>query len=218
MEVNLKSTKTFRYNILNDSPKAKTVLYVLHGYGQLVKYFIQKFNDLNFDFLIVAPEGMHRFYRKGNSGRVGASWMTKELREVDISDNMDYLNNLDQKISNQYPIQRRILLGFSQGGATALRWKENSTVKFDASIIWASDFANDIEWKDDFYSEENNFFAIGDQDEFFSTESTQKVSEQYVSFGFNIRPYKGTHDIDIATLKSILKNIEDSVSFGTVSD
>ena len=116
MEFQLIQKKTYRYQVLNDNPQAKTVLYVLHGYGQLVKFFIQKFKNLNQEILIVAPEGMHRFYKKGNSGRVGASWMTKEARETDISDNMIYLNALDIEVARKYPITKRILLGFSQGG------------------------------------------------------------------------------------------------------
>ena len=84
MEFQFTHPKTFRYHILNEGTNAKKVLYVLHGYGQLAEFFVRKFRELGDEYLIVAPEGMHRFYLQGSSGRVGASWMTKEDREQDI--------------------------------------------------------------------------------------------------------------------------------------
>ena len=143
MEKTLSSTKSYRYETLNEEKRPTKVIYALHGYGQLARYFIQKLENLN-DYLIVAPEGMHRFYLKGSNGRVGASWMTKEAREMDIADNIQFLNELDSKISHEYSIQERILLGFSQGGATAIRWKLNTNNPFDKTIIWASDFPPDM--------------------------------------------------------------------------
>ena len=71
MENTLKSVKTFRYETLNEEKSPKKIIYALHGYGQLSKYFIRKFESISDDYLIVAPEGMHRFYKNGNSGRVG---------------------------------------------------------------------------------------------------------------------------------------------------
>ena len=208
MEVHFKHSKTYRYQILNDSQQAKTVLYVLHGYGQLVKFFIRKFKEVDPSILIVAPEGMHRFYRKGTSGRVGASWMTKEARETDIADNIGYLNALDAEITSKYPIEKRLLLGFSQGGATASRWKTMGQPSFDALIVWGSDFPLDANWKDDFKNEKNNYFVVGNQDEFFDATSRQLLSEQYVSLGFNIENYEGKHDIETKTLNSIITKIQ----------
>ena len=138
MENSFSFSKTFRYETQNEDKHPTKIIYVLHGYGQLAKFFIRKFNALADDYLIVAPEGMHRFYLNGSSGKVGASWMTKEAREIDIKDNIDWLNALDKKISSKHQINERILLGFSQGGATAIRWKMNSQLVFDKTIIWAS--------------------------------------------------------------------------------
>ncbi len=211
MEFTIKQEKTFRYQILNESPTAKTVLYVLHGYGQLVKYFIKKFEQVDTDFLIVAPEGMHRFYLRGTSGRVGASWMTKEAREIDIQDNMLYLNKIDRVISEDYPIKNRILLGFSQGGATALRWKMDGQTQFNASIIWGSDFPKEHDWPANFSRETLNYFVVGKNDEFFNEESRAKLTEYYLSLGFNIEIYNGNHDIENKTLLKLLTNIKNSL-------
>ncbi len=208
MEFTLKQEKTFRYQILNESPQAKTVLYVLHGYGQLVEFFIQKFKEINKNILIVAPEGMHRFYLRGTSGRVGASWMTKEAREIDIQDNLNYLNRIDAIISEQYPVQNRHLLGFSQGGATALRWKMDHKVQFDSTIIWGSDFPREHQWSQKFIEEKMNYFVVGDEDEFFNDETSSQLTEYYLSLGFNIEIYNGNHDIETKTLLKLLINIK----------
>jgi len=206
MENILKSIKTFRFETLNEERKPKKVIYALHGYGQLAKYFIRKFENLD-DYLIVAPEGMHRFYLKGSNGRVGVSWMTKEAREIDISDNINWLNDLDKEISSQFPIEERILLGFSQGGATAIRWKINAINSFDKTIIWASDFPPDMEPKmDQLKGESDNYFVVGTEDEYFNEERQNNLISLYKSVDFKISTYLGPHEIDSNVLLQLLKN------------
>ena len=106
-------------------PPAEAVgtLYVLHGYGQLADFFVRKFQHAADEgWHIVAPEGGHRFYLKGTSGRVGASWMTKEDRLSDIADYVAFLDDLRAPIDGGEPRGRQVRLGVSQGVATAMRW------------------------------------------------------------------------------------------------
>ena len=91
---------------------SRKLLIVMHGYGQLAKYFSRKFHSCPSSYYIVAPEGPHRFYKQGYSGRVGASWMTKEAREVDIKDNLNWLNALLHKLTLGKTFEEVILLGF----------------------------------------------------------------------------------------------------------
>ena len=208
MEVTFKHSKTFRYEIMNATASAKTVLYILHGYGHLAKYFIQKFESVQKEVIIIAPEGMHRFYLNGTSGKVGASWMTKEARETDIADNIDWLNALDAKISKEYPIEERILLGFSQGGSTALRWKIFGNVQFKALIIWASDFPPDlVEYDEDLRKQPNQFFVIGNKDEYCSGAEQALLIDQYKQLNFKTIEYNGTHTIHNETLISLIDQI-----------
>lgn len=207
MEHSFSFSKTFRYETLNEEKQPTKIIYVLHGYGQLAKFFIQKFNVLSEDYLIVAPEGMHRFYLNGSSGKVGASWMTKEAREVDIRDNIDWLNALDNDLFKKFNIKERILLGFSQGGATAIRWKMNSQLPFDKTIIWASDFPPDMEPQMDRLKGQNeNYFVIGNKDEYFNDEQQNKLISLYKSVDFKISPYLGRHNIDETILLQLLNN------------
>lgn len=207
MEVQFSHTKTYRYEILNDSPDAKIVLYALHGYGQLSRFFIRKLMQLPNDILIIAPEGMHRFYLNGTSGRVGASWMTKESRESDIADNISWLNELDKQISTQYSIEKRILLGFSQGGATAARWETLGNVKFDEMILWACVFPPDLNINERANRVQNPYFVIGTEDEFYSIDDQEKLIEYYEQMGYNTLHYSGKHDIHNETLDEIIRQM-----------
>ena len=116
--------RTARYWTAGPPPtEALGTLYVLHGYGQLAQFFVRKFQAAaDSGWHVVAPEGGHRFYLKGTSGRVGASWMTREDRLSDIDDYVAFLDALRTHIDNDQPQGHQVLLGFSQGVATALRW------------------------------------------------------------------------------------------------
>ena len=110
--------KTARVFVLGSVEKATDVWIVLHGYAQLANTFLSEFEHLaNGHTAIVAPEGLHRFYRKGFYGDVVASWMTKEDRLTDIQDYVNYLNNLVQSFPKS--VQNVHVLGFSQCVATA---------------------------------------------------------------------------------------------------
>ena len=207
MEVEFKHKKTYRYEIINPSQSPKMVIYVLHGYGQLAKFFIRKFQHLSKDIMIVAPEGMHRFYLKQSSGRVGASWMTKEARESDITDTINWLNVLDKQISEQYSITKRILIGFSQGGATAARWETLGTVSFDEMVLWACVFPPDLELNTEASRVKNPYFVIGDKDEFYTSDQQGKLINYYENMGFKCITYEGKHDVDDETLNEIIRQM-----------
>jgi predicted esterase len=186
-------------------------LYVLHGHGQQAQYFIRKFRSFFDKVLVVAPEGMHRFYLQGASGRVGASWMTKEAREDDISDNLHWLNELDAHISERFQPTKKIVLGFSQGGATAARWYHLGKGNIDAMILWACVFPPDLSPEDEINEAENQYFVIGDEDEYYDSTSQSSLIEFYDDKGFTTHSFHGKHDIEVKTLETILSEINRSV-------
>jgi predicted esterase len=199
----LTAPASYRY-YTHGSEKAPHLIIVLHGYGQLAEYFIRKFQVLEDDFFIVAPEGMHRFYLKGSSGRVGASWMTKEERELDIQTNMNWLNTLLAKLTSENTYQKISLLGFSQGGATAARWFHASN-QFDHFISWASVFPPDLEQELTATSttSKTNFFVIGTNDEFVTPDEQKELLNSYELKGFQTITFEGNHTIEETALKKI---------------
>lgn len=93
---------------------APNVWFCLHGYGQLSEYFIKGFENLDpNEHYVIAPEGLHRFYLRGTSGRVGASWMTKEERLDDINDYVKYLDQVYDEVIDSNLNQKIIVLGLS---------------------------------------------------------------------------------------------------------
>lgn len=208
MNGKIKSTKTYRYTTFGDLNTADFLIYVLHGYGQLAPYFIRKFHGLPSKYCIIAPEGMHRFYLNGSSGRVGASWMTKEEREDDILDNLNWLSALHHELTANKEFKKVIVLGFSQGGATAVRWFQSGMISADHLMIWASVYPPDLDPNKEIQlHEKEHFFFIGKNDEFYDTDQQNELLSFYNARGFETVHFEGPHDINPAELTNVLAGL-----------
>ena len=138
---------TGRYRVLGSpGPEIKHVWFICHGHGHLAEFFIKQFNCLNDgQHLIVAPEGLSKYYLKGFSGRVGATWMTKEDRLNDIDNYLRYLSTVYSTVKEQLnPEVKVTLFGFSQGAATISRFASLTQVPFDRLVLWAGIFPPDL--------------------------------------------------------------------------
>jgi predicted esterase len=204
MDHSFSHSKTYRYFTQGDKKKSKRLLIALHGYGQLGKFFLKKFSTCPESFFIVTPEGPHRFYRNGYSGRVGASWMTKEAREDDIKDNINWLNALLLKVKEDASFEEIYLLGFSQGGATAARWFYDQPNRFNQLILWSSVFPPDINTSM-LTNGHNNSYVVGTNDEFINEHQRNEEVSFYEGIGFSTHIYDGNHDIDAITLNKLLQ-------------
>lgn len=205
--------KTARYFILNEpSEQIEQVWFVCHGYAQLANYFINNFDELDKNKnLIIAPEGLHRFYWKGFSERVVASWMTKEDRESDILDYVNYLNVVyDEVIGSLKNKKVKInVLGFSQGTATVCRWLVNDKVKVHNLILWAGTFPNDMDFSKNkaVFDKMKTFVVVGDADEFINEEEVLKHSDllKKREIAFELIRFVGKHEINKQTLNDLKK-------------
>src|ERR1043166_9125735 len=130
-EHHLSVRRTARYFTLGGLSHAPRDLWiVLHGYGQLASTFIRYFADLDDGRTVVAaPETLNRYYTVPVSAApaaerpVGATWMTREDRESEITDYVAYLDDLHAALRQQWtPAPPLTVVGFSQGAATASRW------------------------------------------------------------------------------------------------
>ena len=209
-ENHIKVARTARYFQLGEVGNAiKQVWFVCHGYGQLAGFFLKHFESLaNGERLIVAPEGLSRFYLNGFNGRIGASWMTREDRLNDIKDYVIFLDAVYQQIFEQVDRSsvKVSVLGFSQGTAAASRWVALGGVETDRLILWAGLLPPEL-------IDENKLemlktkliFVAGDNDEYASKE---KVLEQETHLKENSVSYKlikfaGGHELDSGVLKEI---------------
>ena len=180
--------------------KTESVWFVIHGYGQLAKYFLKKFEPLSESHFIIAPEGLSKFYQEGFSGRVVATWMTKENRLTEIENYINYLNSIyvDLGLEN-YSIN---VLGFSQGVATASRWVLNQDkVKIKQLVLWSGQFPPDI----DINSASQRLSAIktqvvyGTQDPYITPDGIKSQVQFLEELGSKpiISTFSGAHDMDI---------------------
>jgi len=196
--------KTARYYTIGDLKTAKNILIVLHGYGQLAYYFSKKFEFLSRkNYFIIAPEGTHRFYLEGTSGRVGASWMTKEARLLDINNNENYLEDLTTYFHTKNTSAQIHVLGFSQGAATATRWFEKSKLNIASLILWASVFPDDVSIKIQQHKNTNLIFVLGSKDPYFNEEMEHTCLNIYQSMNFEIIRFEGKHELIQHVLESI---------------
>ena len=114
----LKISKTAHYSIAEPAlfDEHNKIWMVFHGYGQLAKYFIKKFDCLvTAGDVVVALEGLSRAYINGFTGRVGASWMTKEDRLIEIEDYQAYISQIHSAVLERFGNQKVTVLGFSSG-------------------------------------------------------------------------------------------------------
>jgi predicted esterase len=185
---------------------------VIHGYGQLAQYFIRKFNILQqHRICVIAPEGLSRFYledvssrmQSGNN-RVGATWMTRENRLMDIDNYIQYLTTLYQAETHDHPSIPVTVLGFSQGAATASRWVTQGGIPFSRLILWAGIFPPDINFESGhaLLKDKETFLVYGKQDPFLN--DSRFAEMEMLSSKLAIQParvtFDGGHDIDEGTL------------------
>ena len=167
---------------------------VCHGYGQLARKFIRKFDFLdNSEHLVSAPEGLSRFYWQGFHGEPVASWMTKEARLDEIKDYSAYLSRLYDTYVSHCPHAKIVLLGFSQGVATQLRWMLRDFPAFDYLVLYAGTLPEDLDY--------------GTEDEFISADVLSRMQTLLEDHALpvNLHTFPGTHQVDRKVLQDLFR-------------
>jgi predicted esterase len=188
--------------------------FVLHGYGQLASYFIRKFDSMDPSrHLIIAPEGLSRFYLTGFSGRIGATWMTKEDRLTDIENQKSYLNGVYKEVTEKLDSVGSInVLGFSQGVATACRWVTANGLNFDRLIMWAGIIPPDLEIEaaKEILFQKETYMVYGKKDPFLNRERMQELEQLNSKLGIEPKliEFEGEHEIESPTLQKLIKSFD----------
>lgn len=211
-EKHLVIPKTARY-FLHGTPSEKTkeIWFIIHGYGQLAQYFIRHFSHFDPETtLVAAPEGLSRFYLEGTSpdSRIGATWMTKEDRDNEIKDYVNYLDLLhDQLLTGLSPQVQVKVFGFSQGCSTLCRWVAYGKVKPSRLVMWAGTFPPDIDLKD--FGPKFHGYKVdvvyGKSDEYLSWINAEEITlwMEKAGIDFHVTTFDGKHEI----VKDVLNNL-----------
>ncbi len=193
----------------------RQVWVVLHGYGQLAQFFIKKFQTLSEqNICVIAPEGLSRFYlselteqgRKDN--KVGATWMTRENRTVDIRNYITYLDAVCEHELKSFPNIPVTVLGFSQGSATACRWATQGKIKFEKLILWAGIFPPDMDFKvgHDILSMKKTYLVVGKHDPYLNEDRMKEFKQLASQLGIQpeIISFEGKHEINEEVLSRLI--------------
>lgn len=187
------------YALGEPGPHIATCWLVLHGYGQLAKYFLTRFDTIADErTYVVAPEALSRFYTDQDGARVGASWMTKEQRLADIEDNMTYLDALyDQLQKDLSPGCRFVLLGFSQGCATLMRWVLRRQPPLAGLVLYAGSIPEDLPYNThhEYLSSFPIHVVYGNTDEYLNGERLEawRTMLDGMQWQLSYRVFEGGH-------------------------
>lgn len=200
---NISVQKTARYFVWGQpSAKINSVWFVLHGYSQLAEDFIKIFEPIkNENILVIAPEALNKFYVKGFSGKVGSAWMTKEDRENEIKDYVNYLDSVYEDVISFGLLTKAkiIVLGFSQGTAAACRWISKGKSKADRLILWGGGVPPDVdlELSKELFNSIQLTIVVGEKDEFISAEQVEKEEQRLKknNIKYSLILFEGKHVI-----------------------
>lgn len=211
----LKTTRHARYHALGDVERAHDIWVAIHGYGQLARDFAESCHALaGPGRAVLVPEALNRYYKDaGTSGShahtpVGATWMTREFREQEIADYVEYLDALVR--AERRPGQRLCALGFSQGVATLTRWITLGASAVDRAVAWAGRLPDDLDLPRFASRLPNRSLdcVVGTRDEFASWVRDEASTAELTAANITVTQWQfdGGHRLDTATLNRIASN------------
>lgn len=203
-------SRTARYFLLGDELGANEVWFVLHGYSQLAASFIRWFEPAaRSGRLIVAPEALSRaYFDERQARRVGASWMTKEDRDAEIQDYVQYLDRVADEVIGALPPRPWVEIhGFSQGCATACRWAALGRQSLNRLVLWGGTVPPDLDLERLRGSLRGAplVMAVGERDQFVTTDlvRTEQARLAGLGIGVDVRTFPGGHSVDSTILGTL---------------
>lgn len=119
------TTQTHGRYIFDAAPGHPTrpLLVGFHGYGERAADQFERLASIRRSSMydIVSIQALHRFYRRDGE-RTAASWMTRDDRDVAISDNIEYIDRVLSVLADELGEPPAVVFtGFSQGASMAYR-------------------------------------------------------------------------------------------------
>lgn len=221
----IKVRRTARYYTLgpDNEHAVRDVWFVLHGYGQLAAQFLTIFEPLDDGRrLIVAPEALNRFYvgsvesAPAAERAVGGTWMTREDRENEIDDYVAYLDCVSgevlERFRNESGTPRVVLLGFSQGAATASRWVAQGSLRPNHVVLWGGLLPPeaDVSRRDQPLRHATLHVLVGSRDRFLSAERIAEEERRMRDADLTVRVqrYTGGHGIAKESLLELARSLD----------
>ena len=198
-ERSIRVSRTARFVTLGEpGPKLSELWMVCHGYGQLARRFAEDFEGLaDGTRIIVAPEGLSRFYIDRTQQRVmGASWMTREDRLHEIEDYLGYLDALHAEVRGQVGRDLPVTaLGFSQGVATATRWAARTHAPVKRLVVWGGTVPPEVDLS--VFAKTRVTVVCGDKDELITAKVRETEAGLWRKVGIDpeVKLFPGHHEV-----------------------
>ncbi len=178
------------YTTLNRlSNNTKNVWIVCHGLGFLSRYFIKYFDELNAEEnYIIAPQAQSKHYLKNQFKHVGATWLTKENTQNEITNVLNYLDSVYEQERISMINVNVIILGFSQGVSVVTRWVAQRKIKCNTLLLYAGKLPREFS-KTDFTTIQNIKLIVGNADAYV----TPEILEEEKTYAHQIFGDKVTH-------------------------
>ena len=187
------------------SRQVVSLWFVLHGYSQLARDFVQYFADAAGPTrLIVAPEALNRYYlappEAGPAAErpVGATWMTREDRDNEIADYVSYLDTLYEALQPRLSIDARVeVIGFSQGAATATRWALHGHVPVSRLILWGGLLPPETPLDEPALRRSRLTLVAGSRDQYLTADRLEAEEQRLAAAGIPLRVirFDGRHSL-----------------------
>lgn len=198
------------YTLGAPGPELRECWLACHGYGQLAARFATVLEPIaSAQRCVILPEGLSRFYLDEEMRhKVGASWMTKEDREAEMSDYVAYLDAVYEQVMQGDAGVRVTALGFSQGAPTVSRWVALGRHTVQRLILWGGDIPPDL----DLAAAAGRFEKLevvmvrGKQDEYITEKvlrgALQRLGEHKIEH--RLVEFDGGHEIDERVLRELI--------------
>jgi predicted esterase len=216
-EQTIQVPRSARYHVLGDA-RGADLWVVLHGFGQLAGDFVECFTELNDGrHVVVAPEALNRYYTASLSvpsaeRAVGATWMTREFRDAEIRDYVRYLDLLHAELVARFAPRRTVVVGFSQGGATASRWVVQGSARIHALVLWGATLPPDLDLAAarERLSAARLTLVIGKTDQYILPDSLHRERERLTAaqIPFEVIEYEGGHSIKRPVIRLLATKVE----------
>ena len=195
-------------------PGVRALWYILHGQAMRAAAFLDTARALDDGArLLVAPEALNRHYvgevTADRSIPVGATWMTREEREGEIRDYVAYLDDVHardvERLGAAPPAVT--ILGFSQGGATGVRWAAAGRVRVAHLIVWASSLPPEVDYAA-LYAKQGKprvTYVAGTKDIYITAKVLAAQHRILADAGvpFETVAFEGGHRLDDVTLRAV---------------
>lgn len=180
-----------------------------HGMGHLSRFFLRFFDGLPAqEHYVIAPQAPSKYYLNNTYTQVGASWLTRENRIMEIENNLLFL---DAVFLAEVPPANcnLIIFAYSQGVSMATRWMASRKISCQGLVLYAGSVPDELTPADFSYlkPETDIRFVLGDQDEFISGSRREKEKAKLEGL-FNGKvqhlPFSGGHELKKEIINSLI--------------